>query len=503
MPELAERIVLARGKAYEATQSVASRVLPLLAADGRGGARAAARQLAVRRAVLVVRADEWLPGGLPELRAGRGAGGAGPGLAVAFGPAPVTDLKWWSGWTLGQTRAALAAVGAVEVDLDGTPGVALADDLAPVPAPAPYAALLPVLDPTTMGWQDRGWYLGPHGKALFDTNGNAGPTVWWDGRIVGGWAQRKSGEVVLRFLEDAGSDAVAAAEEQAARLQEWLGPAGSRPGSARRWSGSWWHEPAAGRRCRPEYAGGRAGRAVTRDPAEGVDAAGYLVTGAGLTNVPPAYRPVIADCVAALTAFPELDGLYLYGSVATGRARPPDSDLDLLALWTSPVDASATVAALSARHAAVVREVGPGRGGRGLAHRGGRPLLPQALLRAAGRPGPAGRPAALPAVPGLALGFAGDLPALLRSIVDRAPTQEVAARKVARRLLLGVATIESASHGSWTTDRATGAALLAEHHPQWTDVGRASGADVGRGTGRRRRPARPRRLAGPGPGIAA
>jgi hypothetical protein len=58
----------------------------------------------------------------------------------------------------------------------------------------------------------------------------------------------------------------------------------------------------------------------------------------------------------------------------------------------------------------------------------------------------------------------------LRSIVDGAPTPEVAAGKVARRLLLGVATIESASHGIWTTDRVTGAALLSEHHPQWTDV---------------------------------
>ena len=226
VPELAERIVLARGKAYEATQSVASRVLPLLAADGvlvRGRPR-----------------GSWLSGGqywwsaLDEWLPGRPAASCEPAEAQAalarawlwtFGPAPVADLKWWSGWTLGQTRAALAAIGAVEVDLDGTPGVALPDDLAPVPAPEPYAALLPVLDPTTMGWQDRGWYLGPHGKALFDTNGNAGPTVWWDGRIVGGWAQRKSGEVVLRFLEDAGADAVAAAEERAARLQEWLGPA--------------------------------------------------------------------------------------------------------------------------------------------------------------------------------------------------------------------------------------------------------------------------------------
>jgi hypothetical protein len=58
----------------------------------------------------------------------------------------------------------------------------------------------------------------------------------------------------------------------------------------------------------------------------------------------------------------------------------------------------------------------------------------------------------------------------LRSTAESAPSPEVAATKAARRLLLGVATIESASHGDWTTDRATGAALLAEHHPQWTDV---------------------------------
>ena len=31
---------------------------------------------------------------------------------------------------------------------------------------------------------------------LFDRNGNAGPTVWWDGRVVGGWSQRGDGEIV-------------------------------------------------------------------------------------------------------------------------------------------------------------------------------------------------------------------------------------------------------------------------------------------------------------------
>jgi hypothetical protein len=125
---------------------------------------------------------------------------------------------------MGQVRRAAAAAGTVEVDLDGTPGLALEDDLDPVPPPDPWAALLPALDPTTMGWSARDFYLGPHRPALFDTNGNAGPTIWWNGRVVGGWAQRKTGEVVLRLLEDVGADATTAIETEAARLTEWLGP---------------------------------------------------------------------------------------------------------------------------------------------------------------------------------------------------------------------------------------------------------------------------------------
>ena len=56
-----------------------------------------------------------------------------------------------------------------------------------------------------MGWTTRDWYLGPHRPALFDRNGNAGPTIWADGRVVGGWGQRPDGEVVTRLLEDVGA----------------------------------------------------------------------------------------------------------------------------------------------------------------------------------------------------------------------------------------------------------------------------------------------------------
>jgi Winged helix DNA-binding domain len=132
------------------------------------------------------------------------------------------DIRWWTGWTARAARAALASAQAVEVDLDGQVGFALPDDFEPTPATEPWVALLPSLDPTTMGWKAREWYLGPHQDDLFDTSGNAGPTIWVDGRIVGGWAMRADGEVVTKLLEDVGREASQAVEAEAARLTEWL-----------------------------------------------------------------------------------------------------------------------------------------------------------------------------------------------------------------------------------------------------------------------------------------
>ena len=134
----------------------------------------------------------------------------------AFGPVsvdPVGDLKWWAGWTVAATMRALAAAGEV---LPADPADA-----------APWAALVPGLDPTTMGWKDRSWYLGELGPQLFDRSGNAGPTIWWSGRIVGGWAQRSTGEVVTKLLVDIGRDGRATVDSEAARLQDWLDASGA------------------------------------------------------------------------------------------------------------------------------------------------------------------------------------------------------------------------------------------------------------------------------------
>jgi Winged helix DNA-binding domain len=216
-PRLRARIVYAADKSYGGPVNVTTRLLTLLSAEGlivrgrpRGGwtssqftwSAAPDQPRPPSAAARAELARRWLH---------------------AFGPAPRADLQWWTGWTAGQVRQALDQLEIAEVDLGGTAGVMLAADQDAPPAAGPWAALLPALDPTAMGWRDRAWYVGEHAPALFDRSGNIGPTAWWDGRIVGGWAQRADGEIAVRLLEDAGSEASAAIAAEAHRLREWIG----------------------------------------------------------------------------------------------------------------------------------------------------------------------------------------------------------------------------------------------------------------------------------------
>jgi hypothetical protein len=170
-------------------------------------------------------ADSWIPGGID---AGLDKHTAAAGLARlwlrSFGPATRADLQWWAGWTAATTTRALADVGSVEVELDDGPGHLLPDDLEPVDAPEPWVALLPGLDPTTMGWKQRSWYLEPAvAAAVFDRNGNGGPTVWVDGRIVGSWVQRRDGTVAVRLLTDVDAARRDEIDRAAVQLQDLLG----------------------------------------------------------------------------------------------------------------------------------------------------------------------------------------------------------------------------------------------------------------------------------------
>jgi Winged helix DNA-binding domain len=145
---------------------------------------------------------------------------------ATFGPGSETDLVWWLGSTKTAVRRALADVEAVEVGLDGGgTGWVLPDDPAldgSTPDVEPWAALLPVLDPTVMGWKERAFYLGDHTPHLFDSNGNAGTTAWWDGRVVGCWVQDDDGVVEVRLLEKVPRAARAALAVEADRLTTWL-----------------------------------------------------------------------------------------------------------------------------------------------------------------------------------------------------------------------------------------------------------------------------------------
>ncbi|MGW0735579.1 DNA glycosylase AlkZ-like family protein [Streptomyces sp. NPDC002851] len=63
-----------------------------------------------------------------------------------------------------------------------------------------------------------------HVSALYDRNGNIGPTIWADGRIVGAWAQRPDGHISRRLLTDPVTESRTAIDTTAHALSTWLGP---------------------------------------------------------------------------------------------------------------------------------------------------------------------------------------------------------------------------------------------------------------------------------------
>lgn len=222
-PRLRTKITAAEGKAYGGPVSINSRVLNIISAQGRivrgrpsGGWAGSQYEWSP--------IEKWLPDGLPRLGEAEARIALVTQYLARFGPATVADVVWWTGWNQRDTRRALSEIDIVDVDLAGEPAIVLALDVDPVAEPEPWIALLPALDPTPMGWVGRDWYITPEQRAvLFDRTGNIGPTIWCNGRVVGGWAQRADGDIACRLLDDIGAELAGRVETEAGRLAHWIG----------------------------------------------------------------------------------------------------------------------------------------------------------------------------------------------------------------------------------------------------------------------------------------
>lgn len=199
-----------------------------------------------------------------------------------------------------------------------------------------------------------------------------------------------------------------------------------------------------------------------RDPLEGVAADGTVRTGAARSRVPAVFEPVVAQAVEALGGT-----VLLYGSVATGQARPGRSDVDLLTVDVDPALARAVAADLSARFAGVCRGVEVAAAsaadfvGDGDEAYGGRVFLRHYCVPLAG-PDPAAGLPAYPADARAARGFNGDLAVHAERWQAADADPRVLGRRVARKTLLAVAGLVSVHDRTWTTDRA-GAARRWSH----------------------------------------
>ena len=208
IPLLEGSIAYGEGKSWGGNIPIGPRVLTVLSAAGRI-VRATNDGPWYTSRPRWASMDDWLGERLAPPSEAEGVAGLVEGWLRAFGPGTAADLKWWLGSTVTAVRRALADVGAA----GGGPGRA---DRLPAarrprstPSREPWAALLPPLDPTTMGWYERDWYLGPHRRSSSTrpatpvprSGGTAGPWAAgartrpapWCSRCWRTWARTRCG----------------------------------------------------------------------------------------------------------------------------------------------------------------------------------------------------------------------------------------------------------------------------------------------------------------------
>jgi uncharacterized protein YcaQ len=232
VPELQAKIRHDVGKPYEGEFSIGTRLIGDMCAQGllvRTRVRGSWRSNLYEYAPLA----DWLPAtDLASVTPPEARTWLVRRYLVAFGPASLDDVQWWTGFSKTDTRKALKALAPeiAEVAIEGLDGPHLvlaadAERMADFSVPdEPFVCLLPSLDPYIMGYRDRRRFLADeHRPKLFDRAGNSVPTVWLNGRVVGSWGHQEDGCVQLRLLEETAAEEQALLEDEAARLEEFLG----------------------------------------------------------------------------------------------------------------------------------------------------------------------------------------------------------------------------------------------------------------------------------------
>lgn len=210
-----------------------------------------------------------------------------------------------------------------------------------------------------------------------------------------------------------------------------------------------------------------------RDPLEGLASDGTIRTGAARQRIAAHLLPAVQTSVARISAGAPEVSVYVYGSVATGVADPPLSDLDLLTIGLGPEAAATISEALSGEFADTCRGVEIAAAmpsdfeGDGDEAFGGRVFLHHYCVHLSGPD----RDRATTAFQGdrrAARGFNGDIArhardwSLLQNEIDPATL----GRRIGRKVLLAVGGLVSVHDSTWTTDREHAAHRWAEVHPE-------------------------------------
>jgi len=218
------------------------------------------------------------------------------------------------------------------------------------------------------------------------------------------------------------------------------------------------------------------------DPLEGLTASGTIRTGARRENIADPYSDLLDAAVRQIADAAPDASVYLYGSVATGTARAPGSDVDLLTVGLPPDTAASLAGSLSSHAARLSRgvEIAAATEADFAGHSdeayGNRVFLHHYCVRLSG---PEIDQSATP-FPGdqrAARGFNGDVGRHLERWRARASDSSSSSssstgllgRLAARKTLLAVAGLVSVHDSTWTTDRTRAAKRWGEVHADLAD----------------------------------